>query len=139
VPPRRVQRVPTFCDIDARGGPAVSRETASESSFVSGGVRAGRPFWITHAAGNVRDDYGCLVSTALHVRLSDELVNYIDAAVVEGRATSRSDFVARLVAREARRHRAEQDFIRLAEQGALQDEEALAIARAAAATGGLDD
>jgi hypothetical protein len=55
------------------------------------------------------------------------------------RRWSRDAGRARLVAREARRHRAEQDFIRLAEQGALQDEEALAIARAAAATGGLDD
>lgn len=72
------------------------------------------------------------VSTQIAVRLPDELVAYADEAVASGRARSRADLVARLLARDARRHRAEQDLKRLARRGALADPEALAIALAAA-------
>jgi Arc/MetJ-type ribon-helix-helix transcriptional regulator len=74
------------------------------------------------------------VSTQIAVRLPDELVAYVDEAVAAGRARSRADLVARLLARDARRHRAEQDLKRLARRGALADPEALAVALATAAT-----
>lgn len=74
------------------------------------------------------------VSTQIAVRLPDELVAYLDDAVASGRARSRADLVARLLARDARRHRAEQDLARLAARGALRDEEARAIAVATAVT-----
>jgi Arc/MetJ-type ribon-helix-helix transcriptional regulator len=78
------------------------------------------------------------VSTQIAVRLPDELVAYVDEAVAAGRARSRADLVARLLARDARRHRAEQDLALLARRGALRDPEALAIAVATTATA-LDD
>jgi Arc/MetJ-type ribon-helix-helix transcriptional regulator len=74
------------------------------------------------------------VSTQIAVRLPEDLVAYVDAAIAEGRVKSRAELVARLIARDARRHRAEQDLRRLAERGALRDEEMLAIARATADT-----
>jgi Arc/MetJ-type ribon-helix-helix transcriptional regulator len=78
------------------------------------------------------------MSTQIAVRLPEELVAYVDEAVAAGRARSRADLVARLLARDARRHRAEQDLARLARKGALRDAETLAIAVATAATA-LDD
>jgi Arc/MetJ-type ribon-helix-helix transcriptional regulator len=74
------------------------------------------------------------VSTQIAVRLPDELVEYVDEAVASGRVKSRAELVTRLIARDARRHRAEQDLQRLAEAGALHDPEALAIAVATATT-----
>jgi len=74
------------------------------------------------------------VSTQIAVRLPDELVAYVDEAVASGRVKSRADLVARLIARDARRQRAEQDLQRLLDRGALDDDEMLAIARAASAT-----
>lgn len=74
------------------------------------------------------------MSIQIAVRLPDELVAYVDQAVAKGRVKSRADLVARLIARDARRQRAEEDLQRLIEQGALRDEEMLAIARAASAT-----
>lgn len=74
------------------------------------------------------------MSTQIAVRLPDELVAYVDEAVATGRARSRAELVARLIARDARRHRAEQDLHRLLDAGALPDQEALAIAVATAAT-----
>ncbi len=74
------------------------------------------------------------MSTQIAVRLPDELVAYVDEAVAAGRVKSRADLVARLIARDARRQRAEQDLQRLIAQGALEDDEAVAIARAAAGT-----
>lgn len=74
------------------------------------------------------------MSTQIAVRLPDDLVAYVDQAVATGRVKSRAELVARLIARDARRHRAEQDLQRLAEAGALRDAEALAIAVAAAST-----
>lgn len=74
------------------------------------------------------------MSTQIAVRLPDELVAYVDEAVASGRVKSRADLVARLIARDARRQRAEQDLQRLLDRGALDDDEMLAIARAASAT-----
>lgn len=74
------------------------------------------------------------MSTQIAVRLPDELVAYVDQAVASGRVKSRAELVTRLIARDARRHRAEQDLQRLAEAGALHDPETLAIAVATATT-----
>ncbi|MCU1691957.1 MAG: Antitoxin [Frankiales bacterium] len=74
------------------------------------------------------------MSTQIAVRLPDELVAYVDQAVASGRVKSRADLVSRLIARDARRQRAEDDLQRLIEAGALEDREALAIATATAAT-----
>jgi Arc/MetJ-type ribon-helix-helix transcriptional regulator len=75
------------------------------------------------------------VSTQIAVRLPDELVAYLDQAVADGRGKSRAELVARFIAKDARRQRAEDDFLRLVAAGAVVDgvfvdEEALAIARA---------
>ena len=74
------------------------------------------------------------MSTQIAVRLPDDLVAYVDQAVASGRARSRAELVARLLARDARRYRAEQDLHRLAAAGALHDPDALAIAVATAST-----
>lgn len=74
------------------------------------------------------------MSTQIAVRLPDELVAYVDQAVASGRVKSRADLVSRLIARDARRQRAEDDLQRLIDAGALGDREVLAIARATAAT-----
>jgi len=74
------------------------------------------------------------MSTQIAVRLPDELVAYLDEAIADGRVKSRAELVARLIAREARRHRAEQDLLRLVEAGALEDVEALAMALATSGT-----
>lgn len=59
---------------------------------------------------------------------------YVDRAVQQGRGRSRADLLARLIARDARRERAEQDLARPVESGALHDPEMLAIAVATSAT-----
>ena len=74
------------------------------------------------------------MSTQIAVRLPDELVAYVDQAVASGRVKSRAELVSRLIARDARRQRAEEDLQRLIEAGALNDDEALAMARATSAT-----
>jgi Arc/MetJ-type ribon-helix-helix transcriptional regulator len=74
------------------------------------------------------------VSTQIAVRLPDELVAYIDRAVASGRAKSRADLVARLLARDARRQRAEEDLQKLIAAGLLHDQDALAMAVATAGT-----
>ncbi|MEY2503554.1 MAG: hypothetical protein QOI07_3891 [Verrucomicrobiota bacterium] len=79
------------------------------------------------------------MSTQIAVRLPDDLVAYVDQAVASGRVRSRAELVTRLIARDARRHRAEQDLQRLAKAGALHDPEALAIAVATASTRVTDD
>lgn len=71
--------------------------------------------------------YHAIVSTQIAVRLPDELVAYVDAEVAAGRSRSRAALVARLIERDARRRRAEQDLEQLAKRGALHDEELLAI------------
>lgn len=74
------------------------------------------------------------MSTQIAVRLPDELVAYVDQAVASGRVKSRAELVSRLISRDARRQRAEEDLQRLIEAGALDGPEALAIARATSAT-----
>jgi Arc/MetJ-type ribon-helix-helix transcriptional regulator len=44
------------------------------------------------------------------VRLPEELVRYLDAAVTEGRASSRADVVTQALNRERRREAAERDL-----------------------------
>jgi Arc/MetJ-type ribon-helix-helix transcriptional regulator len=78
------------------------------------------------------------VSTQIAVRLPDELVAYVDQAVASGRVKSRAELVSKLIARDARRQRAEEDLQRLIDAGALEGADALAIARASSATP-LDD
>ena len=74
------------------------------------------------------------MSTQIAVRLPDELVAHVDRAVASGRVKSRAELVSRLIARDARRQRAEEDLQRLIEADALDDPEALAMARATSAT-----
>jgi Arc/MetJ-type ribon-helix-helix transcriptional regulator len=78
------------------------------------------------------------MSTQIAVRLPDELVAYVDQAVADGRVKSRAELVSRLIARDARRQRAEEDLQRLIEAGALDDPDALAMATATSALP-LDD
>lgn len=78
------------------------------------------------------------VSTQIAVRRPAEPVADVDAAVASGRVRSRADLVSRLIARDARRQRAEDDLQRLLEAGALDDGEALAMALAVSAAP-LDD
>ena len=78
------------------------------------------------------------MSTQIAVRLPDELVAYVDQAVASGRVKSRAELVSRLIARDARRQRAEEDLQRLIEAGALEDDDALRMARATSGTP-LDD
>lgn len=68
------------------------------------------------------------------VLLPDGLVAYVDESVTAGRVKSRAELVARLIERDARRQRAEDDLQRLAEQGALDDRELLDIARSVSDT-----
>jgi Arc/MetJ-type ribon-helix-helix transcriptional regulator len=70
------------------------------------------------------------MTTQIAVRLPDELVAYVDQAVAAGRVKSRAELVSRLIARDARRHRAEEDLQRLIDAGALEDRDALAMADA---------
>ena len=74
------------------------------------------------------------MSTQIAVRLPDALVAYVDQAVAAGRVKSRAELVSRLIARDARRQRAEEDLQRLIEAGALDDPDALAMAKATSAT-----
>jgi Arc/MetJ-type ribon-helix-helix transcriptional regulator len=74
------------------------------------------------------------VSIQIAVRLPDELVAYVDQAVAAGRVKSRAELVARLIERDARRQRAEEDLQRLIRRGAVNDPEALAIVESVAET-----
>jgi Arc/MetJ-type ribon-helix-helix transcriptional regulator len=74
------------------------------------------------------------MSTQIAVRLPDELVAYVDRAVAEGRVRSRAELVTRLIERDARRQRAEEDLAVLLQKGVVGDPAALAIARATAST-----
>ena len=78
------------------------------------------------------------MSRQIAVRLPDELVAYVDQAVAAGRVKSRAELVTKLLARDARRQRAEEDLQRLIDAGALVDPDALAMARATAATPFID-
>ena len=75
-----------------------------------------------------------VVSTQIAVRLPDELVAYVDEAVAAGRVKSRAELVARLIERDARRQRAEEDLQRLTEAGALDDPELLDIVKSVSDT-----
>ena len=79
------------------------------------------------------------MSTQIAVRLPDELVAYVDQAVAAGRVSSRAELVRSLIARDARRQRAEEDLAHLIEVGGLQDAETLAIVVATAGTPVTDD
>ncbi|HVY08568.1 MAG TPA: hypothetical protein VHB18_00280 [Mycobacteriales bacterium] len=74
------------------------------------------------------------MSIQIAVRLPDELVAYVDQAVAAGRVKSRAELVARLIERDARRQRAEEDLQRLIRRGAVNDPEALAIVESVAET-----
>jgi Arc/MetJ-type ribon-helix-helix transcriptional regulator len=74
------------------------------------------------------------VSVQIAVRLPEDLVAYIDKAVAAGRVKSRAELVARLVARDARRQRAEDDLQRLIKRGALDEAEMSAIVDAVSDT-----
>ena len=74
------------------------------------------------------------MSTQIAVRLPDELVAYVDLAVASGRVKSRAELVSRLIARDARRQRAEDDLQLLIKAGALDDLDALAMVKATSAT-----
>lgn len=67
------------------------------------------------------------MSTQIAVRLPDELVAYVDDAVASGRVKSRAELVSRLIERDARRQRAEDDLTRLTARGVLNDPELVAI------------
>jgi len=56
------------------------------------------------------------MSTQVGVRLPDELDAYVDRAVAKCRVRSRAESVARLIVRDARRQRAEEDLTVLAEK-----------------------
>jgi Arc/MetJ-type ribon-helix-helix transcriptional regulator len=92
--------------------------------------RTGRP------AGLIASRSGTIevMSTQIAVRLPDELVAYVDQAVAAGRVKSRAELVSRLIARDARRQRAEEDLQRLIDAGALDDADALAMAKATSTT-----
>jgi Arc/MetJ-type ribon-helix-helix transcriptional regulator len=87
-----------------------------------------------HYPSCIPERYHVGMSTQIAVRLPDELVAYVDRAVAEGRVRSRAELVARLIERDARRQRAEEDLAVLAAKGVVRDPDALAIARATSAT-----
>ena len=72
------------------------------------------------------------MSTQIAVRLPDELAAYLDQAVATGRVKSRVELVSRLIARDARRQRAEENLQRLIDAGGLDDDDAIAMAMAMA-------
>lgn len=63
---------------------------------------------------------GCM-TTQIAVRLSDEMVAFLDRTVATGKARSRAALVASAVEREMRRLAAEQDAQTLRAQGAADD------------------
>lgn len=77
------------------------------------------------------------MSTQIAVRLPEELVEFIDKLVAEGRAPSRAAVVSMAIQRERRRELAARDAAILAETGG-DDDDLDALARHAARTP-LDD
>jgi Arc/MetJ-type ribon-helix-helix transcriptional regulator len=70
------------------------------------------------------------------VRLPEEMVEFVDRLVAAGEAPSRASVLERALAREIRRHRAEQDAAILADAG--PDPELVGLAEyAAGIPGGL--
>jgi Arc/MetJ-type ribon-helix-helix transcriptional regulator len=76
------------------------------------------------------------VSTQIAVRLPEELVEFIDRLVADGRAPSRAAVVSRAIQREMRRELAARDAAILAAAG--DDDDLDALAEHAARTS-LDD
>lgn len=76
------------------------------------------------------------MSTQIAVRLPEELVEFIDCLVADGRAASRAAVVSRALLRERRREIAARDAAILS--GAEQDDDLNALAQHAARTP-LDD
>jgi len=77
------------------------------------------------------------MSRQIAVRLPEEIVEFIDEQVSEGRGRSRADVVARAMSRERRRRQAERDveiLMELKEKGELGDEELEAWVRHASRT-----
>jgi Arc/MetJ-type ribon-helix-helix transcriptional regulator len=72
------------------------------------------------------------VSTQIAVRLPEELVEFIDQLVSDGRATSRAAVVSRALHRELRREVAARDAAILAAGTAADDDDLDALARHAA-------
>ncbi len=62
------------------------------------------------------------MSTQIAVRLSEELVEFIDRLVSDGRAASRAAVVSRALQRELRREAAARDAAILAGQGREDDD-----------------
>ena len=63
-----------------------------------------------------------IVSTQIAVRLPEELVEFIDRLVSDGRATSRAAVVSRALQRERRRELAARDAAILAAEGPDDDD-----------------
>lgn len=61
------------------------------------------------------------VSTQIAVRLPDRMVEFLDAAIADGRAASRAALITSAVEREMRRLLAEADATVLTEQGCADD------------------
>ncbi|MFT4295253.1 MAG: YlcI/YnfO family protein [Micropruina sp.] len=61
------------------------------------------------------------MSTQIAVRLPDQVVAFLDAAVAQGKAPSRAALVSAALEREMRRQAAEQDAAVLRERGAGDD------------------
>ncbi len=57
------------------------------------------------------------MTTQIAVRLPDEMVEFLDRLVAAGEAPSRASVLERALAREIRRHSAEQDAAILADAG----------------------
>jgi Arc/MetJ-type ribon-helix-helix transcriptional regulator len=68
----------------------------------------------------------CQVSTQIAVRLPEELVEFIDRLVADGRASSRAAVVSQALQRERRRDLAARDAAILAAGGEDDDLDALA-------------
>ncbi len=65
------------------------------------------------------------MSTQIAVRLPDDMVAFLDAAVAQGKASSRAALVTSALEREMRRQAAERDAGILRERGAADDLDAL--------------
>lgn len=74
----------------------------------------GIPFWDSAW-------YSVSMTTQIAVRLPDEMVAFLDAAVASGAATSRATLIARAVEREMRRQAAESDAAILLSTGPDDD------------------
>ena len=65
------------------------------------------------------------MSKQIAVRLPEDLVEYVDRQVRAGAVSSRADAVARALARERRRMRAQQDLVVLLAERAVEDPDRL--------------